>query len=111
MNTKAKNLPHRGRIQVQGDDMKEELSAAWAQNVPRTAVAAWKDVDDLEAKCSPPVVKLRDQGFAKARRYIDEAKTAGGCGPVRVSFQNRNLPPCHQDARVDIEVLAGVAFQ
>ncbi len=110
-NPATRSLPHRGRLQVQGEDMARESSRSWAQAAPRSEADAKRDLNTLEVQCTATELALRDQAFRQAQRYVTRAKQSGGaCGPVRRSFSNRNLPPRNKDARVDIEVMTGLAF-
>ncbi len=55
---------------------------------------------------------VREDAFPRAERWIRHVRDQGGiAAPVIVTFQNRNLPPTHRDARIDIEVHRGVAFR
>ena len=111
MNAAGAQPVHRGRLQVQGVDMAPELSRPWAQPTPHLAADAQADLNALEAGCTPAQQALRAQAFADARRYVTNAQQGGGAdAPVRRSFRNRNLPPRNKTARVDIEVITGLAF-
>jgi hypothetical protein len=91
--------------------MAPELSCAWAQAAPRPAADAQANLNALEAGCTAGQQALRHQAFAGARRYVTTAEQSGGANaPVRRRFQNRNLPPSNKNARVDIEVITGLAF-
>lgn len=111
MNAARAQPIHRGRLQVQGDDMQPELSRRWTQAAARTAADAQADLDALEAGCTAAQQALRDRAFADARRYVTTAQRSGGVNaPVSRWCQNRNLPRRNNDARVDIVVITGLAF-
>lgn len=109
---KGKNKDeHRGRIQVQGKDLRSELSWPWTRDNPPTAQEAVLALNNLKSQLNASELSLRDEAFEKAERFIKQAGQSGGVSaPVSVTFQNRNLPPGNRDARVDIEVRKGNAF-
>ena len=107
--TKAKTEQHRGRLQVQGLDMRHELSWAWTRDRPPSNQEALAALEGLRAQCNRAEFALRDSAFEEASEFIRSAE-GYGCGPTRQTFQNNNLRPKNRDARVDIEVLKGVAF-
>lgn len=99
---------HRGRLQVQGPDMNPELSWGWAQKDACKAEIAENELSKLENCCSSRQLRVRDQAFLKARRFIQQARLKGGVSyPISTSYSNRNVNPNH---RVDIEVIFGIAF-
>lgn len=89
--------------------MAPERSRRWAQEAPRLADDGRADLDVLEGECSEAQRRVRALGFKQARRFVQQAEACGGLGPVSESFP-RQKPPEHPDARVDIEVHAGIAF-
>jgi len=101
---------HGGRIQVQGDDLGGGLSWPWSRTTPLTATEALAALAQLRARLSKNELGLRTDAFAKAEDFIRRCQAGGGCGPIRMSFQNRNLPSRFETARVDIEVWTGLAF-
>ena len=105
---------HRGRLQVQGDDMpKPEPSCPWAQATPKTAPSALEGLASLEGCCSNSQRSRRDRGFLEARRFISNAHKDGGVQhPVSESFprNKRHRPKDVPNARVDVEVHLGLAF-
>lgn len=107
---KNRDDEHRGRIQVQGPDMNPERSRKWSQPTPRLRKDAVRNLQELKDECTSAQLERRTQAFAKARRFIENAYPAGVRPPCRPTFQNRNLPRELRSARVDIEVLAGLAF-
>lgn len=102
---------HRGRLQVQGDDLDRELSWAWASDDPPTVAAALTALDEMKAQLSSAERALREEGFERAARFIERAAGKGGVNaPASRSFKNRRLSGAYRTARVDIEVLTGRAF-
>jgi hypothetical protein len=102
---------HRGRIQVQGEDLRKEDSWPWTRDKPPTAQEGLSGLDGMKAKLNKAELELRDQAFAQAASFISRAGASGGvAAPVSVSFQNPNLPKKYKTARVDIEVRTGKAF-
>lgn len=89
--------------------MNPELSRPWSQVSPRKASDALQDLSDLHAECTPAQRSCRDVAFAQAKRFIEQAMASHGVGPIRESFprKRRGGDPT---VRVDIEVLAGMAF-
>jgi hypothetical protein len=105
---------HRGRIQVQGLDMKPEISWPWSQASPPTADTAVAQLQNLRSQCTPRQLALRDQAFDRAENFIRASQASGGVtAPVSRTFQNSNLNRrnnVERSARVDIEVRTGRAF-
>jgi len=88
--------------------MSPETSYSWRCTSPILKTKAIGELRKLRKGCTRSQLKLRHQAFDRAEKFINT-------GPIRVSplymtFQNRNLPKANRDARVDIEVLRGVAF-
>lgn len=101
---------HRGRLQVQGDDMRAELSWPWTRDKPPAASEALTELAKLKGQCNKAELAIRDQAFEQAADFIARAAGRGVDAPVSQTFQNRALPPKHKTARVDIEVRKGKAF-
>lgn len=105
---------HRGRLQVQGADLPSadapHWSAPWASATPHPHSVACVALETLREACPRACLDARARAFVKARRFMDMALPHGVRGPVSQSFQNVNLPPRLETARVDIEVKAGLAF-
>jgi hypothetical protein len=111
--TMSKPSSHRGRLQVQGDDMEKEHSAPWSLREPHKADQALIDLTALEKECRPNELKVRQLAFAQARRFIKNARDGGGvCAPVSESYQKPDCarPKGYESSRVDIEVKVGRAF-
>lgn len=103
-------MDHRGRHQAQGEDIPTgNCSEPWAQSAPYLASTAHADLSTVEARLSKSARALRAKSFKMARRHINNAQQNGGVGP-----HSMNFPVLRQDevpdARVDIEVHAGLAF-
>ncbi len=101
---------HRGRIQVQGSDLGQDLSWSWADPDPPTA-AALEALDGHKAQLPSGALALRGEAFERAARFVRNAAASGGVSaPVSVTLQNRGLSRANRTARVDIEVRTGRAF-
>ncbi|WP_277425551.1 DUF4157 domain-containing protein [Deinococcus psychrotolerans] len=106
---------HRGRLQVQGSDMARfpngELSWAWTQPTPPTAVEAVAALAAMKSQLGKRELALRVDAFTKAEARIIYFQSTGGVSAIyRKTFQDANLPKGMGSARVDIEVLEGKAF-
>lgn len=102
------NDAHRGRIQIQGNDLPEDMSWAWSQPTPPAKATALTELDNLWSRLSRRQKEIRDEAYAKAKSFI-----RGGPYHAQIikTFQNRNLPSRNKDARVDIEIRKGIAFE
>jgi hypothetical protein len=99
---------HRGRFQVQGSDMANDLSKSWAQPTPKTAASALQDLAALELGCTADQLKHRDLAFPLARDFVHKANAAANLrAPVNRSFKNPQRPRKYANARVDLEVILG----
>ena len=117
MDTTGPSMACRGRLQVQGDDVDEnnpQMSWKWAIPDPVTASDAQKALATLRNHCPPKPASCRASYFKRAERFIQNCQKDGGVfAPARRSFQQPHPPAlggCPENARVDIEVLAGRAF-
>jgi hypothetical protein len=100
---------HRGRIQAQGANPKVEVSQAWTQATPLTAVDGLTKLDTVWNSLTATQQKERVQAYTSARSFIQSAAKSGGVSSsVSKTFQD----PQRKDstARIDIEVIAGTAF-
>ncbi|WP_353932039.1 hypothetical protein WJM97_05505 [Okeanomitos corallinicola TIOX110] len=104
--------PYRGRVQAQGDDIKEKggYSHSWAEEKPVTDEEGLSFLAKIERECSNSQKAQRKKAFDKARRFVKNASKQGGVGP-------ESQPPSFQDpkrtvnnARVDIEIRSGITF-
>lgn len=107
--TTNRGVTHRGRLQVQGTDMREELSFPWAQSLPMSKAVATGALLGLKATLSRGELRLRDQAFARALLFISMTLVTAP-PPVSRTFQNRSLDRRNRTARVDIEIWSGMAF-
>lgn len=97
---------NRGRLQAQGG--KIEDSEAWNQSSPLYIIEAVNKLDLLKSRQSGKEEKLRVNAYIKAEAYINNCKNSNGVSArVSKTFMVKN--DAHR--RVDIEVIAGVAFQ
>lgn len=98
---------HRGRIQAQGAGTEESVS--WAQDRPPTESDMLAMCEQLEGKLTRKELRDRERAFAELREHIRDAARSAGVSSVpnvRKSFpRTRRL----RNARVDFEVLSGVA--
>lgn len=101
----ADRKPHRGRFQAQGDGT--EKSVAWSLNNPCTKSHANKSITDLKDKLSPKELEVRQECIAKAINFVDRSPAYGMMAIIKKSFTP--FPP-RKDIRIDIEILAGIAF-
>ena len=99
---------HRGRVQAQGKkgDGTEE-SVPWARRKPPTVAEGLVMLEVLKAKLTKKELEARTIAFQMAERYILNAGETGGV--VAQAFPNF-ADPKTKSIRVDIEVIAGVAF-
>lgn len=97
-------MKHRGRIQAQGKNT--EKSEAWSQNEPPTKNDGIDMLDNLKNKMSKIEVKIRDQTFIKAIRFINN-------GPYKVvdkMISKTFMVSGSNQERIDIEIRKGIAF-
>ena len=103
-------MPHRGRFQAQGDHL--EKSRSWSRDSPLPASQAHALLKALYEDLSPAERRDREATFADAHEYIDRAAKAGGVSAdpltIKKTYTPRNAR--RRQLRVDIEVLAGLAF-
>jgi hypothetical protein len=103
-------MPHRGRFQAQGPNQGEaiEESVPWNRELPPTNTDGYQMLNTLRDRLSAQEQQERLVAFAQARQFVDRAATAGG---VRAIVRKSYPSPARRDGRrVDVEVLAGVAF-
>lgn len=108
----AEGARHRGRLQVQGEDLNPELSYPWAQDEPLKANVALNELENLKQRLTQEQLKRRDRAFRKAEAWIKKVRDQGGVDAPRrpKSFHNRPKPKDYPKARIDIEVITGKAF-
>lgn len=102
--------PHRGRIQMQGNDINvsPEPSWSWAYDYPVTKQEALTRLDVLYNNLTTRQKEDRSQAYQKAKTFISNAPTSGYSSVIRRTFQNS--PVRDNTIRIDIEILAGDAF-
>lgn len=101
----ANRKPHRGRFQAQGDGT--EKSVAWSLNDPCTKSHANKSITDLMSKLSPKELDVRQDCIARAINFVERSPANGMMAIIKKPFTP--FPPL-KDIRIDIEILAGIAF-
>lgn len=101
-------LPHRGRIQMQGNDMNPEQSSAWSLYSPLTKQDGLNRLDALYNALTTRQKEDRAQAYARAKTFINAAPSTGYSAVIRRTFQNS--PVRDNTIRIDIEILAGNAF-
>lgn len=103
---------YRGAVQAQGDDIKKKggYTRSWAQEFPVTADEGLAFLSDIEGQCNKNQKNQRKFAFVKAKRFIENARKAGGVWPEAQphSFQHRQRTV--NNARVDIEIRDGITF-
>jgi len=98
-------VQHRGRVQAQGNGL--ERSIPWMQPVPPTVAQGLAWLAALRASLSPSERAERERAFEQAEAWVRARPPGGVYAIVKKSFPN---PPLKGGVRVDIEVLAGMAF-
>jgi RHS repeat-associated protein len=101
------NPQHRGRLQIQGRDLRQESSWPWAQSTPPNKTAALSELAILWSQLSRREQQLRTQAYTQAQSFIQRGPHYAG---KPWTFQNPNLPAKNKDARIDIEIHKGMAF-
>ena len=120
------NDDNRGSLQVQGGDIlegagslnlmghtdfkldKDTVSWNWSQGYPLDVLTANTKLSEFLDILTPVQSGRRRDAFYRASRFINGAALGGGTGPTKQSFNARD--PRYPDARVDINVDAGLAF-
>lgn len=101
----AKVKSHRGRFQAQGDGT--EKSVPWTLVSPITKSHANSNIAKLKEKLTPAEFVVRQQCFVKAYEFVDRVPANG----ISAFFKHSCAPfPPYKDIRVDIDILAGIAF-
>lgn len=101
----AKVKQHRGRFQAQGAGV--EQSVAWTLVSPSSKSHGNDCILKLRAKLSPAELLAREECFIKAVDFVNRAPSYG----ISAFLKHSCIPfPPQKDIRVDIDVLAGVAF-
>lgn len=96
---------NRGRIQAQGN--KTEKSAPWATKNTHTKGMGIERVENLSNQLTPAELNLRRYALQSARKRIFTSPSYGISAVNKKSYyddyENRHI-------RIDVEVLAGIAF-
>ena len=87
--------------------MNPSRSYPWANQRPVTQGRALAGLDQLRNQCTTSQRECRAAAFSRADRLIRSGPVDA---PLYQSFQDRNLSARESNARVDIEVLRGIAF-
>lgn len=101
--------PHRGRFQAQGERPPVEKSEPWAQSEPLLRSEGINLLNALWEQLTPTEKRERNEAFQKATQFVASTPEGGVNGPYSNSWKgpaNRRDP----DARIDLEVKAGIAF-
>jgi len=101
---KSDDFEHRGRFQAQSNYLDE--SEPWARHDPLSTREGHELLEVLKNKLDEGERRMRQDAFAKAHRFIDNAGP-GGVGPTSKSYPVRGR---RDGSRVDIEVKEGIAF-
>jgi hypothetical protein len=114
----GKRKKHHGRLQVQGQDMRNfpqsEISSSWEQDAPMTKAIALAELGRLKGMLSRSQRQGRHEAFEKAEKFIGET-VATAPPKVSRSFQNKasreeKRDKVLQSMRVDVEIIYGTAF-
>lgn len=102
----------RGRVQAQGDDIKEDggYSCPWAQNNPVTDQKGLEFLAKIEWQCNKSQRDQRKQAFSKAKRFVKTASSLGGVEPEAQPHSFQDSKRTVSNARVDIEIRCGKTF-
>lgn len=98
---------HRGRLQIQGRDLRQESSWPWTQSTPPKKTVALAELAILWNQLSRREQQLRTQAYTQVQNFIQRGPHYAG---KPWTFQNPNLPAKNRDARIDIEIHKGMAF-
>lgn len=114
MSEMMSSMPHRGRWQAQGADITRPRgghSVAWNTPEPPSKQDGVAALDALSELCTPAQRSLRTTVWSKAKRWVERAPS-GGYSTVGSSKSFYVQPPDrkYKDARVDLEIKAGLAF-
>ena len=87
--------------------MNPSRSYRWANQRPVTQGRALAGLDKLRDQCTTSQRECRAAAFSRADRLIRSGPVDA---PLYQSFQDQNLSVRKSNARVDIEVIRGIAF-
>ncbi|HEX8459088.1 MAG TPA: Ig-like domain-containing protein, partial [Pyrinomonadaceae bacterium] len=103
---------HRGRIQAQGSNPRLEISKPWSQDDVPSKSDGLRWLDSLWDRLTSSEKRDRQRAYEDARRFILTAPQDGyEAFPFKISRSFRD--PARRDpaARIDIEIIAGRAFE
>jgi hypothetical protein len=101
---KAKDK-HRGRIQIQGNDLAQEVSWPWAQDTPPTKQDMLTQLDNLYNGLTQKQKDIRSDAYTKAKAYINGLPAGGADAAVSKTWQNKGT----NTERIDLEIKKGKA--
>jgi hypothetical protein len=96
---------HRGRIQIQGDDMNPEVSWAWNQDTPPTKSEMLTQLNSLYDGLTNAQKNARKDAIVKARKYIEDLPAGGANAKVSKTWQDTGK----KTERIDLEIITGKA--
>jgi hypothetical protein len=99
---------HRIRIQIQGDDIKSDISGKWEKDYIITKQDGLDMLDELWNKLNSSQQDERKDGYYQARDFIKNSPSKGRTDQGSRSFKNSNRRV--DNSRVDIEINRGAAF-
>jgi hypothetical protein len=105
---------HRGRWQAQGNDIKKlgGYSTKWDSGIAPTKEECLALLHDLSTLCLEHERKLRETACRKAKRFVENAPLEGiSATGTNKSFYVRPWSKKYRNARIDLEILAGMAFK
>ena len=105
--------PHRGRWQAQGKDIKKRggYSTKWDSAIAPTKQEGLALLHDLSTLCEEQERKLREAACRKAKRFVENAPLEGiPATGTNKPFYVRPKSKKYRGARIDLELLAGMAF-
>ena len=88
--------------------MNGDPSFSWGRPTALPKPEALAGLRNLREGCTSEQLGRRRIAFQNAERFINANVVRDT--PLRRTFKNRNLSKAHKDARVDIDVFAGIAF-
>ena len=94
---------HRGRLQVQGNDMPRELSFPWTRAEPISKAEARNELMQLQTQCTSSQRDRRDRAFRKAEAFVCAGPVDPTLAPIIRTFKNRNLPLKYNDAQFPLQ--------
>lgn len=95
---------NRGRFQAQGNGV--EKSSQWATLDTIFKQIGLNHITNLEGQLTNPELIDRNLAIQKARNFVNSAP-AEGVTPLKKTFRNSFQ---HGSRRIDVEVIAGMAF-